>query len=283
MNILVTGAAGQLGKTIAKFVNDSDNRYFFCNSRELDITDGKSVEAFVISNSIDVIINCASYTAVDRAEDEYELADAVNHKAVADMAMTAARHGVTLIHISTDYVFGGTAGTAYDEDSRTSPINVYGRTKADGERAIAESGCRHIILRTSWLYASGGRNFVNTIYEKSADMPVLKVVEDQIGSPTYADDLAGLIIRIIEEDMLDRTGIYNYSNEGVCSWYDFAHEICAQSGHLCDILPCKTNEFPRKAERPRFSVLDKTKVKKTFGIEIPHWKDSLTVYMNTLK
>lgn len=283
MNILVTGAAGQLGKTIAKVVHDSDNRYIFCNSRELDITDGRAVEDFVLSNSVDVIINCASYTVVDRAEDEPELADAVNHRAVADMAMTAARHGVTLIHISTDYVFGGTGGTAYDEDAVPSPVNVYGRTKADGERAITVSGCNYIILRTSWLYGHQGRNFVNTIYEKSADMPVLKVVADQIGSPTYADDLACFIIRIIEEGMLDRTGIYNYSNEGVCSWYDFAHEICAQSGHLCDILPCKTDEFPRKAERPRFSVLDKTKVKKVFGMEIPHWKDSLTIYMNTLK
>ena len=156
-------------------------------------------------------------------------------------------------------------------------------TKADAERAIVESGCRHIILRTSWLYGAEGDNFVKRIIEKSAENPVLKVISDQIGTPTFVEDLAGLISLIIEEGMLDRTGIYNYSNEGVCSWYDFAHEICAQVGHLCDVLPCHTDEYPRKAARPHFSVLDKTKVKKTFGIEIPHWKDSLSLCIRELE
>ena len=283
MNILVTGAAGQLGKTIANAVQDCSNRYFFCDVQESDITDAQAVEEYVKQNGINVIVNCASYTAVDKAEDEAEIADAVNHKAVAAMAKVAKDNDAVLIHISTDYVFDGTACVAYTEDSQMNPLSVYGRTKADSERAVAESGCRYIILRTSWLYGTEGSNFVKRIIEKSAENPVLKVISDQIGTPTYAEDLAGLIISIIEDDMLDRTGIYNYSNEGVCSWYDFAHEICAQSGHLCDVLPCHTDEYPRKAVRPHFSVLDKTKVKKTFGIEIPHWKDSLTVCMNELK
>ncbi len=283
MNILVTGAAGQLGKTIQNAVQDCSNRYFFCDVQELDITDAQAVEAYVSANGINVIVNCASYTAVDRAEDEPEMADAINHKAVAAMAKVARDNDAVLIHISTDYVFDGTACVAYREDSQTGPLSVYGRTKADSERAVVESGCRYIILRTSWLYGTEGSNFVKRIIEKSAESPVLRVISDQIGTPTFAEDLAGLIVSIIEDNMLDRTGIYNYSNEGVCSWYDFAHEICAQSGHLCDVLPCHTDEYPRKAVRPHFSVLDKTKVKETFGIGIPHWKDSLTVCMNELK
>lgn len=282
MNILVTGAAGQLGKTLACVAQDSGNTYMYCDSSGLDITDAQAVEAFVADNDIKVIVNCASYTAVDKAEDEPETADLVNHKAVAEMARIAKAHDAVLIHVSTDYVFDGKANKAYVDDAPTSPLNVYGRTKAASERAVAESGCRYIILRTSWLYGTQGSNFVKRIIEKSAENPVLRVIDDQIGTPTFVEDLAGLIYTIIEDDMLDRTGIYNYSNEGVCSWYDFAHEICSMSGHLCDVLPCSSDEYPRKAERPHFSVLDKTKVKKTFGIEIPHWKDSLAICMNIL-
>ena len=283
MNILITGAAGQLGRAMAKASQGSENKYFFCDRQNLDITDEAAVESFVQAQGIDIIVNCASYTAVDKAEDEQETADLVNNKAVAAMAEIARKHDAVLIHISTDYVFDGKACIAYTEDVPTAPLNVYGRTKADAERAIAESGCRHIILRTSWLYGAEGDNFVKRIIEKSAENPVLKVISDQIGTPTFVEDLAGLISLIIEEDMLDRTGIYNYSNEGVCSWYDFAHEICAQVGHLCDVLPCHTDEYPRKAVRPHFSVLDKTKVKKTFGIEIPHWKDSLSLCIRELE
>lgn len=282
MNVLVTGAGGQLGKTLEKVAESGVNRYLFCDVDKLDITDASAVENFVISNEIKVIVNCASYTAVDKAEDNPQAADMVNNKAVAAMAAIAARHDAALIHISTDYVFDGKSYRAYTEDAPVSPLNVYGRTKADSERAVAESGCRYIILRTSWLYGVEGNNFVKRIIEKSSENHVLNVICDQIGTPTYAEDLAWLIYRIIEEDMLDKVGLYNYSNEGVCSWYDFAHEICAQSGNLCDILPCHTEEYPRKAERPHFSVMDKTKVKKTFGIEIPHWKDSLTIYMNII-
>ena len=283
MNILITGAAGQLGRAMVMASQGSDNKYIFCDRQNLDITDEVAVESFVQAQGIEVIVNCASYTAVDKAEDEQDAANLVNNKAVAAMAEIARKHDAVLIHISTDYVFDGKACTAYTEDAPTAPLNVYGRTKADAERAIVESGCRHIILRTSWLYGVEGDNFVKRIIEKSAENPVLKVISDQIGTPTFVEDLAGLISLIIEENMLDRTGIYNYSNEGVCSWYDFAHEICAQVGHLCDVLPCHTDEYPRKAARPHFSVLDKTKVKKTFGIEIPHWKDSLSLCIRELE
>lgn len=283
MNVLVTGADGQLGKTVAKLAEGCGNNYIFCDVSELDITDESSVEACVLQNDIDVILNCAAYTNVDKAEDSPELADAVNHTAVAGMARIAKKHDVVLIHISTDYVFDGRNGVPYDDDAAAFPLNVYGRTKADAEKAIVESGCRYLIFRTSWLYSVEGSNFVKTIAEKSAEQTALKVVCDQIGSPTFADDLAGMILHVIEEDMLDRTGIYNYTDEGVCSWYDFAHEICLQSGNLCEVLPCMTYEYPRKAARPHYSVLDKSKVKKTFGVDIPHWKDSLTICMNTLK
>ena len=283
MNILVTGAAGQLGRAMVKAAQGSDNKYIFCDRQNLDISNETAVESFVQTQNIDVIVNCASYTAVDKAEDEQETAELINTRAVAAMAEIARKHDAVLIHISTDYVFDGKACVAYTEEAPTAPLNVYGRTKADAERAVLESGCRHIILRTSWLYGVEGDNFVKRIIEKSAENPVLKVISDQIGTPTFVEDLAGLISLIIEENMLDRTGIYNYSNEGVCSWYDFAHEICAQAGHLCDVLPCHTNEYPRKAVRPHFSVLDKSKVKKTFGIEIPHWKDSLSLCIRELE
>lgn len=283
MNILVTGAAGQLGRAMVKAAQGSDNKYIFCDRQNLDISNETAVESFVQIQNIDVIVNCASYTAVDKAEDEQETAELINTRAVAAMAEIARKHDAVLVHISTDYVFDGKACVAYTEEAPTAPLNVYGRTKADAERAVLESGCRHIILRTSWLYGVEGDNFVKRIIEKSAENPVLKVISDQIGTPTFVEDLARLISLIIEENMLDRTGIYNYSNEGVCSWYDFAHEICAQVGHLCDVLPCHTDEYPRKAVRPHFSVLDKSKVKKTFGIEIPHWKDSLSLCIRELE
>lgn len=282
MNILVTGAAGQLGRAMVKAAQGSDNKYIFCDRQNLDISNETAVESFVQTQNIDVIVNCASYTAVDKAEDEQETAELINTRAVAAMAEIARKHDAVLIHISTDYVFDGKACVAYTEEAPTAPLNVYGRTKADAERAVLESGCRHIILRTSWLYGVEGDNFVKRIIEKSAENPVLKVISDQIGTPTFVEDLAGLISLIIEENMLDRTGIYNYSNEGVCSWYDFAHEICFQAGYTCYVRPCHTCDYPRTAPRPHFSVLDKTRVKETFGIDIPHWKDSLMVFMNEM-
>ena len=290
MNILVTGANGQLGRMIAKVSSDSSNNYFFTDLQldyeagilPLSITDHDAVDAFVVENNIDVIVNCASYTAVDQAENDPDAADLINNRAVASLAGIALERNSLLIHISSDYVFDGTASRPYTEDAPTSPLSVYGRTKADSERAVLESGCRHIIFRTSWLYCTEGKNFVKRILEKGAQMPQLKVISDQIGSPTHAEDLAWLICHVIEEDMLDRTGLYNYSNEGVSSWYDFAHEICSQAGYTCDVQPCHTDEYPRVAMRPHYSVLDKTKVKETFGVEIPHWKDALRLCMHEM-
>jgi len=287
MNILVTGANGQLGRTLARLTEGSDDVFFRTDMmadplgcvESLDVTSVESVLDFVRKNEIEVIVNCAAYTAVDKAEEEPDTADLVNHKAVAGLAAVAKEADVLLIHISTDYVFDGKAWLPYKDDDRTSPLSVYGRTKAAGEQAVVDSGCRFIIFRTSWLYGIEGRNFVRTIISKTAELPVMKVVCDQVGSPTFADDLAGIIAYVIEERMFDKTGIYNYSNEGVCSWYDFAKEICRLAGHLCDIHPCRSDEYPSKAVRPYYSVLDKTKVKKTFGVEIPHWADSLRICM----
>ena len=290
MNILVTGADGQLGRMLAKASSMSADEYIYTDVRPdaergilgLDITDSAAVESFLSAGNIDVIVNCASYTAVDKAEEEAEKADLINNMAVASLAECARRHDAVLIHISSDYVFDGKASVPYTEESPLSPLSVYGKTKADSEKAVIGSGCRHIIFRTSWLYCLEGKNFVKRILEKSAESPQLKVIFDQVGTPTYAPDLAGMIFHIIENRMLDKTGLYNYSNEGVCSWYDFAHEICFQSGHLCDVLPCHTEDYPRVAARPHYSVLDKTKVKSVFGIEIPHWKDSLAIFMNEM-
>lgn len=287
MNILVTGANGQLGRTLARLTEGSDDVFFRTDMmadplgcvESLDVTSVESVLDFVRKNEIEVIVNCAAYTAVDKAEEEPDTADLVNHRAVAGLAAVAKEADALLIHISTDYVFDGKAWLPYKDDDRTSPLSVYGRTKAAGEQAVVDSGCRYIIFRTSWLYGIEGRNFVRTIISKTAELPVMKVVCDQVGSPTFADDLAEIIAYVIEERIFDNTGIYNYSNEGVCSWYDFAKEICRLAGHLCDIHPCRSDEYPSKAVRPYYSVLDKTKVKKTFGVEIPHWADSLRICM----
>jgi dTDP-4-dehydrorhamnose reductase len=259
----------------------SDHRCIFTDVRDgddvmaLDITDQDAVSAAVKDNSVDLIVNCAAYTNVNKAEEEEDLAYRINALAPGILAKAAKDAGALLIHISTDYVFDGTGHIPYSEDMPVSPLSAYGRTKQAGEQLIADSGCRYMIFRTAWLYSSFGGNFVQTIYDKTASQPVINVVSDQIGTPTYAQDLADAISGIIESGMLDKTGIYHYTNEGVCSWYDFAKEICDMSGHLCDVRPCRTSDYPTKTRRPHYSVLDKTKVKETFGIEIPHWKDSL--------
>ena len=285
MNILVTGADGQLGRMLAKASSISADEYIYTDVRPdaergilgLDITDSAAVESFLSAGNIDVIVNCASYTAVDKAEEDAEKADLINNIAVASLAECARRHDAVLIHISSDYVFDGKASVPYTEESPLSPLSVYGKTKADSEKAVMASGCRYIIFRTSWLYCLEGKNFVKRILEKSAESPQLKVIFDQVGTPTYAPDLAGMIFHIIENRMLDKTGLYNYSNEGVCSWYDFAAAICRGFGYLCDVRPCRTEDFPSKVRRPSYSVLDKSLFKTTFGCEIPHWEDSLAV------
>ena len=275
MNILVTGANGQLGNEMQRVAKTSSNHYIFTDVAQLDITDREAVLRAVKDNSIQVIVNCAAYTNVDKAEDDRETADLINNKAVENLAIAARENNATLIHISTDYVFKGDRCTPCREDWETDPLGVYGITKLAGEKSIERTGCRHIIIRTAWLYSPFGKNFVKTMQKLTAEKDSLKVVFDQVGTPTYAGDLADAIARIIETGQLGKQGIYHFSNEGVCSWYDFAREICELSGNTCNIQPCHSDEFPSKVKRPHFSVLDKTKIKDTFGIEVPYWKDSL--------
>lgn len=281
MKILVTGAMGQLGREISKLADSTEHTYIYTDVRahegvaELDVTDAEAVNAAV--QGVDVIVNCAAYTDVNKAESDAEAAHKVNALAPAVLAEAAKAAGAMLIHVSTDYVFDGQANVPYTEDAARNPLGVYGRTKMEGEDAIIKSGCRHLIFRTSWLYSTTGKNFFLTMSELTASKPELKVVVDQVGTPTYAYDLAYLITYIIEENLLDRNGVYNYSGEGVCSWYDFATEICSLMGHTCRIVPCRSEEYPTPAERPHYSVLDKSKVKRDFGIEIPYWRQSLAM------
>lgn len=278
MNILVTGANGQLGNEMRIVSRGSKDQYIFTDVAELDITDATAVEKMVIDNKVEVIINCAAYTNVDKAEDDYDLAELLNATAVKNLATAIKRNDGTLIHISTDYVFGGTKNnTPCGEDEPANPTGVYGVTKLHGEQAIEDVGCKHLIIRTAWLYSEFGKNFVKTMLNLTATKPSLNVVFDQVGSPTYAYDLAQAIFTIVENCKYEgKDGIYHYSNEGVCSWYDFTKMIAEYAGHTaCDIQPCHSNEFPSKVVRPSYSVLDKTKIKNTFGIRIPYWTDSL--------
>ncbi|WP_370757472.1 dTDP-4-dehydrorhamnose reductase [Coprobacter secundus] len=283
MNILVTGANGQLGNEMRRVSKSLVNHYVFTDVAELDITDRNAIRQIIDKENIQVIVNCAAYTNVDKAEDDYATADLLNNKAVENLSIAAKESGSTLIHISTDYVFKGDQNIPCHEDWTTDPLGVYGITKLAGEKAILESGCRYLIFRTAWLYSPFGNNFVKTMQRLTSERETLNVIFDQVGTPTYAGDLAALIYKIIEDNLLNRQGIYHYSNEGVCSWYDFAKEICALFGNCCDIQPCHSDEFPSKVKRPHFSVLDKTKVKKTFGITVPYWKDSLVKCIEELK
>ncbi len=280
--ILVTGANGQLGNEMRRVAEKGNDRYLFTDVAELDITDYGAISNIVSSESVDVIVNCAAYTNVDKAEDDYELANLLNNRAVGYLAMAAKVSGATLIHISTDYVFDGTAHVPYTEQEPTAPIGVYGKTKLAGERSVIESGCNYIIIRTSWLYSQWGGNFVKTMQRLTAERESLNVIFDQIGTPTYAGDLADAIGDIISTKQLDRSGVYHFSNEGVCSWYDFANLIAQKSGNTCDILPIHSSEFPAKVTRPHYSVLDKSKFKSTFGVRIPYWIESLDKCINEL-
>lgn len=285
MNILITGANGQLGNEmrLLAFRSKADN-YIFTDVLELDITRIDDIRSFLTQNKIGIIINCAAYTNVDKAEDDIELCDLINNKAVENLAITAKEHNCILIHVSTDYVFSGKGNLPCTEDQPTSPLGVYGKTKLDGENAIKKIGCRYLIFRTAWLYSEFGNNFVKTMIGLTTERENLKVVFDQVGSPTYAGDLAFLIFSIVENRQYEQyEGVYHFSNEGVCSWYDFAKEISEISGTNCDIQPCHSSEFPSKVTRPAFSVLDKTKVKRDFQFEVPYWKESLTKCINKLK
>lgn len=282
MNILVTGANGQLGNELRIVARGLPDKYVFTDVVEqegqetvhLDITDLEAVRELVKAHGIDVIINCAAYTNVEKAETDAELAELLNAKAPQNLAIAMKEAGGLLVHISTDYVFGKEPyNTPCREDMVGTPTGVYGLTKLHGEQNILASGCRYVIIRTAWLYSEFGRNFVKTMLGLTATRPELKVVFDQVGTPTYAYDLAEAIVRIIERPV---EGIYHYSNEGVCSWFDFTKMIAEYSGQTqCNILPCHSDEFPSPVKRPSFSVLDKTKIKETFGLQIPYWTDSL--------
>lgn len=286
MNILVTGANGQLGNAMRTASRGSNDRYIFTDVADLDITDAEAVRKAVKENDVDVIVNCAAYTNVDRAEDDAEFAEVLNARAVRHLADAIREKDGTLIHVSTDYVFGGSQGnTPRTEEEPANPTGVYGLTKLHGEEEIGKSGAKAIILRTAWLYSEVGKNFVKTMLSLTATKPELKVVFDQAGTPTYAQDLADAIFHIIDNRLMDgNEGVYHYSNEGVCSWYDFTKAIAGIAGNTgCDIQPCHSDEFPSKVVRPSYSVLDKTKFKQTFGLKVPYWTESLETCINNLK
>ncbi|MFA4180542.1 dTDP-4-dehydrorhamnose reductase [Xylanibacter rodentium] len=279
MNILVTGANGQLGHEMQSVAEKSGDKFVFTDVaggyERLDITDVEAVRRMVAEREIEVIVNCAAYTNVDKAETDVELADMLNNKAAGNLAQAMKEVDGTLIHVSTDYVFQGDRNVPCREEWPTNPLGVYGKTKLAGEKSIEATGCKHIIIRTAWLYSKWGKNFVKTMQNLTATRDTLKVVFDQVGTPTYAGDLAAVIGHIIGSGQLDKTGVYHFSNEGVCSWFDFAKAICELSGNTCDIQPCYSEEFPSPVERPHFSVLDKSKLKSTFGVTVPYWTDSL--------
>ncbi|MBJ2184320.1 MAG: dTDP-4-dehydrorhamnose reductase [Muribaculaceae bacterium] len=286
MNILVTGANGQLGNEMRIVAAGSKDHYIFTDVAELDITDAAAVERMVRDNDIKAIVNCAAYTNVDRAESDADFAELLNAGAVANLANAIKAVDGVLIHVSTDYVFGGSMGnTPRTEDEPANPTGVYGLTKLHGEQAIAASGAKAIVLRTAWLYSEFGKNFVKTMLSLTATKPELKVVFDQCGTPTYAYDLALAIFDILENrKYAGNEGVYHFSNEGVCSWYDFTKMIAEYAGQSgCDIRPCHSDEFPSPVTRPSYSVLDKTKIKNTFGIRIPYWTESLKVCLKNLK
>ena len=292
MNILVTGANGQLGNDLRIVSRGSADRYIFTDVVEqegaettiLDITNLDAIRALVRAEKVDVIVNCAAYTNVDKAESDFDMAELLNAKAPENLAIAMKEAQGLLVHISTDYVFGKEVyNTPCREDMTGTPIGVYGLTKLHGEQNIAATGCRSVIIRTAWLYSEFGKNFVKTMLNLTATRPELKVVFDQVGTPTYAYDLASAIIEILKDP---KTGIYHYSNEGVCSWYDFAKMIAELAGGAsaqCNIQPCHSDEFPSPVKRPAYSVLDKTKIKETFGITVPYWIDSLRKCLANMK
>ena len=286
MNILITGANGQLGNEMRIVTKGSKDRYVFTDVIEvegqetaiLDITNIDAIRKMVADNDVKVIVNCAAYTNVDKAESDKDFCELLNAKAPENLAIAMKEVNGLLVHISTDYVFGGDPyNTPCKEDQKGTPTGVYGLTKLHGEQNIQNSGVDYLIFRTAWLYSEFGKNFVKTMMNLTSSKPQLKVVFDQVGTPTYAFDLAKTIFDIIENRKYEgNTGIYHYSNEGVCSWYDFTKMIAEIAGNTsCDIQPCHSDEFPSPVKRPAFSVLDKTKVKEAFGLTIPYWTDSL--------
>lgn len=283
MRILVTGAKGQLGnelKDLTKSVKNND--FIFTDIEELDITDYEKVATFINSNKIEIIVNCAAYTAVDKAESEAELAYKINKDAVFNLAKAINKNDGILIHISTDFVFDGRKNTPYTEENETNPLSVYGKSKLEGEKIALSEADNLYIIRTSWLYSTYGNNFVKTIIRLARERKKLNVVFDQTGTPTYANDLAMAILALIDKTKKGEKSILHFSNEGVASWYDFAVEICRLSKIDCEITPIETKEYPTPAKRPFYSVLNKKKIKNLLEIKIPHWRDSLMKCINKL-
>lgn len=293
MNILITGANGQLGNEMRIISKDSSDKYIFTDVNQieglettfLDITDLDAVRKCVAENNVNAIVNCAAYTNVDAAETNEALAEKLNAEASENLAIAMKEVDGLLVQISTDYVFGKEPyNVPCKEDQKGTPTGVYGMTKLHGEQKIIATGCKHVIIRTAWLYSEFGKNFCKTMMNLTATKPQLKVVFDQVGTPTYALDLANAIAVVLEKFDGSQTGVYHYSNEGVCSWFDFTKMIAEYNGTTdCDIQPCHSNEFPSPVTRPSYSVLDKTKIKETFGIKIPYWTESLKNCINNLK
>lgn len=281
--ILVTGANGQLGSELKDILGANNEQVLYTDVAQLDITKLDLVRAFIKEHKVTDIINCAAYTAVDKAETDQDIAYMVNCIAPKNLATVAAEENCRLIHVSTDYVFSGEACTPYVESDPTSPLGVYGRTKLAGEEAVTDSGCDSVIIRTSWLYSAYGNNFVKTMMRLGKERDQLNVVFDQVGTPTYAGDLAVAIVKLIQsEELVDVSGLYHFSNEGVCSWYDFAQEIMDQENIACNVQPILSSQYPTPVRRPSFSVLDKAKIKKDFNITIPYWKHSLIMCLRKL-
>ena len=283
MNILVTGANGQLGNEMQVLARENlQHTYFFTDVQELDICDEQAVYAYVSEHKIDIIVNCAAYTAVDKAEDNVELCDKLNNIAPGYLARAAQANGAAMIQVSTDYVFDGTAHIPYTEEEPTCPASVYGSTKLAGEQNVMDHCEKAMVIRTAWLYSIYGNNFVKTMIRLGQERDSLGVIFDQIGTPTYANDLTQAIFAAINKGVV--RGIYHFSDEGVCSWYDFTVAIHRLAGIAsCKVKPLHTADYPAKAPRPHYSVLDKTKIKDTFGIEIPHWEESLKRCINQLR
>ena len=299
MNVLVTGTNGQLGREMRRVSADSSDKYIFTDvvgaegveTTVLDITDADAVRKIVATSNVRCIVNCAAYTNVDKAESDEALCRKLNAGAPGILAGVMKEVGGLLVHVSTDYVFGGDPyNTPCREEQKGTPTGIYGKTKLEGEQNVMAAGCDYVMLRTAWLYSEFGRNFVKTMLNLTATKPSLKVVFDQVGTPTYAYDLALAIKAVLADYSAEnpharysKTGIYNFSNEGVCSWYDFTKEIAALTGNTaCDIEPCHSDEFPSPVKRPAYSVLDKTKIKQTFGLKIPYWTDSLKQCMGNI-
>jgi dTDP-4-dehydrorhamnose reductase len=279
-NILVTGAYGQLGNEVRILsANYPEYNFMFTDVDSLDITDKNELIDFVTGNDIRYIINCAAYTAVDKAEDDSELCEKINATAVKNLGLAAAEAGAGIIHVSTDYVFDGTSCRPYTEDMPTKPCSVYGKTKLKGEKNLLKACPNAIIIRTAWLYSPFGNNFVKTMIKLGSERESLNVIFDQVGTPTYALDLADAILKAMDQTIdteHDKGGVYHFSNEGVCSWYDFTIKIHEIAGiNTCKVNPIETKDYPTKAARPHYSVLNKTKIKQTFNITIPHWEASL--------